>query len=128
MNLPNPPSPENPDASTTTHDSAPAPELSRVFGQRLVALCDGRPGLRGGLEADICEAPAGDLRDNPGNSCLDFVASDASLDRFNEIISPEGWHLDQYRRNPVFQNAHQYGDVIFTLGKALLTEVRTVAG
>ncbi len=29
-----------------------------------------------------------------------------------------------YRRNPVFQNAHQYGDIIFTLGKALVTEVR----
>src|SRR5206468_585198 len=29
-----------------------------------------------------------------------------------------------YRRNPVFQNAHQYGDIIFTLGRALTTEVR----
>jgi hypothetical protein len=34
--------------------------------------------------------------------------------------------LDTYRRNPVFQNAHQYGDIIFTLGKALVTEVREV--
>jgi len=34
--------------------------------------------------------------------------------------------LDSYRRNPVFQNAHNYGDVIFTLGKAVSTEVRAV--
>jgi HK97 family phage prohead protease len=56
---------------------------------------------------------------------LDFVASDESLDRYNEIISASGWKLDNYQRNPVFQNAHQYGDVIFTLGKALATEVRS---
>jgi len=36
--------------------------------------------------------------------------------------------LESYRRNPVFQNAHNYGDVLFTLGKALLTEVRAVSG
>jgi len=35
-----------------------------------------------------------------------------------------GWKLSSYHRNPVFQNAHQYGDVIFTLGKALVTEIR----
>jgi hypothetical protein len=65
----------------------------------------------------------------PGASPLaviDFVSSDATLDRYDEIISPVGWRLDNYRRNPVFQNAHQYGDIIFTLGKALITEVRTM--
>jgi hypothetical protein len=36
-----------------------------------------------------------------------------------------GWKLDNYKRNPVFQNAHQYGDILFTLGRALVTEVRS---
>ena len=58
------------------------------------------------------------------NSCLDFVSSDESLDRYNEIISASGWKLDNYVRNPVFQNAHQYGDILFTLGRALITEIR----
>ncbi|HLH54554.1 MAG TPA: hypothetical protein VKY92_13155 [Verrucomicrobiae bacterium] len=58
---------------------------------------------------------------------LDFIASDETVDRYGEIISPSGWRLEAYRRNPVFQNAHQYGDILFTLGKALITEVRTVA-
>src|SRR5712675_3436130 len=58
------------------------------------------------------------------NSCLDFVSSDESLDRYNEIISPSGWKLENYQRNPVFQNAHQYGDILFTLGRALITEIR----
>jgi hypothetical protein len=68
-----------------------------------------------------------EIAGGPG-PCLDFVASTATLDRYHEIIEPAGWRLDSYRRNPVFQNAHNYGDVLFTLGKALLTEVRTVSG
>jgi HK97 family phage prohead protease len=69
---------------------------------------------------------AGDQKtplENPP-AILDFVASDATLDRYAEIIDPAGWQLENYRRNPVFQNSHQYGDILFTLGKALITEVR----
>lgn len=90
------------------------------FGERLVTLSDGRPGLRHGLHTEVRE-PAGD---QPALSTLDFIASSETLDRYDEIISADGWNLDNYRRNPVFQNAHQYGDIIFTLGKALVTEVR----
>src|SRR5512140_2412883 len=55
---------------------------------------------------------------------LDFISSDETLDRYDEIICASGWKLDSYLRNPVFQNAHQYGDILFTLGRALLTEIR----
>jgi len=92
------------------------------FGERLVALCDGRHGLRHGIQTEVRE-PA---EDQPPASTLDFIASSETLDRYDEIISADGWNLDNYRRNPVFQNAHQYGDIIFTLGKALVTEVRMV--
>lgn len=54
---------------------------------------------------------------------LDFTVSNESLDRYGEIISANGWQLANYKRNPVFQNAHQYGDIIHTLGKALITDV-----
>src|SRR6516164_11572670 len=57
---------------------------------------------------------------------IEFVCSTGVVDRYGEIISADGWRLDNYRRNPVFQNAHQYGDIIFTLGKALITEVRSI--
>src|SRR6266404_8627100 len=87
------------------------------LSDRLITLSDGRPGLRGGIQVEI--------RDNSCNSCLDFISSDETLDRYHEIISASGWQLANYQRNPVFQNAHQYGDIIFTLGKALITEVRT---
>jgi hypothetical protein len=67
------------------------------------------------------------ITDDSCNSCLDFISSDESLDRYNEIISASGWKLDNYLRNPVFQNAHQYGDILFTLGRAIITEVRVGA-
>jgi len=89
------------------------------FGERLVTLCDGRPGLRGGF---VAEARA--VEDSPDRPVIDFIASSGQLDRYDEIVSADGWRLENYRRNPVFQNAHQYGDVLFTLGRALITEVR----
>jgi len=55
---------------------------------------------------------------------MDFIASDATLDRAHEVIVPEGWHLENYRRNPVFQNAHHYDNILFTLGRATEVEVR----
>ncbi len=107
-------------------------QLTSEFSDRLVTLSDGRSGLRGALPVEVQAAspssaePSPHLQSPAGNSqpVLRFTASDETLDRYGEIISASGWRLDNYRRNPVFQNAHQYGDVIFTLGKAISTEVR----
>jgi HK97 family phage prohead protease len=54
---------------------------------------------------------------------LDFVASDATCDRYQEVIEPSGWELANYRRNPVFLNAHEGGDVGAVIGRALWTKV-----
>jgi len=96
------------------------------LSSRLVPLSDGRPGLRGGIHVEIREPDAGSQEPESSiqNPVLDFISSDETLDRCGEIIVASGWNLYSYRRNPVFQNAHQYGDIIFTLGRALLTEVR----
>ncbi len=102
---------ENPTARSTS-------ALSEFFG-RLVPLSDGRAGLRGGLPAEV-RVPD----DQPGAPLIDFIASTEAIDRYGEVITAAGWRLEAYRRNPVFQNAHQYGDVLFTLGRALITEVR----
>src|SRR2546425_7965026 len=126
-----------------------SPNLTE-FSDRLLALCDGRLGLRGGIHVEIREPspaiciPGKDAwneiptrRDRVPDSSpsspatchsshiLDFISSDETLDRYDEIIAASGWRLANYQRNPVFQNAHQYGDLIFTLGKALATEVRS---
>src|SRR6266404_6093410 len=102
-----------------------APTLSRSdaptdFSARLLPLHDGRPGLRGTMPVEVLDTSA----PTDSSDTLDFISSDETLDRYGEIIQASGWKLDSYHRNPVFQNAHQYGDVIFTLGRALVTEVR----
>ena len=91
-------------------------ELEKTFGGRAVELCDGRTGLRGGL---AIQAKA-----DPNLPIIEFTASDDTLDRYDEVIDAKGWDLTNYRRNPVFQNSHKYGDVVFTLGKSLVTEIR----
>jgi hypothetical protein len=91
----------------------------------LVPLHDGRPGLRTLLQIEAHESTS-EISDNSCNSYLDFISSTSTLDRYHEIIDPAGWRLDSYRRNPVFQNAHNYGDILFTLGKALITELRSL--
>jgi len=100
-----------------------------------VTLCDGGPGLRAVVQIETHAPPPAEFKNQnskiqnpPPLAVLDFIASDDTLDRYGEILEPTGWRLDNYRRNPVFQNAHQYGDILFTLGKALVTEVREVAG
>ena len=100
------------------------------FSSRFVQLPDGRPGLRTCMQVETREPSKNEVGTTSTSSpsseqpCLDFISSDESLDRYDEIISASGWKLANYQRNPVFQNAHQYGDVIFTLGRALITEVR----
>ena len=102
-------------------------QLTNEFGPRLVTLCTGQAGLRGALPVEIQipqpepAAPGAPAEPAP---VIDFWASDATLDRSQEVIAAAGWQLDNYRRNPVFQNAHNYSNIFFTLGRALITEVR----
>src|SRR5436190_23970624 len=101
----------------------------------LIPLHDNRPGLRTLLQVEVSEPDLDGVSQKEtketkdtesGSAVLDFVSSTATLDRYHEIIEPAGWQLDAYRRNPVFQNAHNYGDILFTLGKALITEIRSI--
>src|ERR1043166_998387 len=95
--------------------SSPSSPLPPVDSSRLVTLSDGRPGLRGGIHIECREpaaVPPGSQPATPQPSAtLEFVASDETLDRSDEIVMASGWKLDSYQRNPVFQNAHKYGDI-----------------
>src|SRR4051812_19083219 len=98
------------------------------FDDRVVALSSGT-GLRSTIHMDVRQplpSPGGEGQDEGGLShTLDFISSDETLDRYGKVITASGWKLDTYRKNPVFQNAHQYGDILFTLGRADITEVRS---
>src|SRR5437879_2732661 len=60
------------------------------FGPRLVKLADGRPGIRGGIHVEIREpdpASSSSSSASASSSVLDFIASDETLDRYDETIS-----------------------------------------
>jgi uncharacterized protein len=97
--------------------------IEKTFASRLVTLPGGTPGLRSGLTVKVATPTDAD-----DEAILDFIASDETVDRYGEVILASGWELERYRHNPVFQNCHQYGDVVFTLGRALATEVRQTGG
>ena len=80
------------------------------------------------LRATVSEASSSQPSALNSQPVLDFISSDETIDRYSEVITVAGWNLDRYLSNPVFQNAHNYGDIIFTLGRALITEIRTIAG
>lgn len=92
-------------------------ELKEAFGSRLVTLNNGQTGLRGGILPKI-RAHEG------GEPIIDFIASDETLDRYDEIVTADGWDLVNYSKNPVFINSHQYGDISFVLGKSIFHEAR----
>lgn len=93
--------------------------LEKEFGSRLIELQAGSKGLRGGLQVKT-SVPI----DAGSEPVVDFVSSDETLDRYNEIICAKGWVLDRYLQNPVFQDSHDYSTILRTIGKATLTEIR----
>ncbi len=97
-------------------------ELETEFGvDRVKELCGGVAGIRGLMACQVKAAKGNAGQDLP--AVLDFIGSDATIDRYQETIAASGWKLDNYHKNPVFQNSHKYGDVLFTLGKSLETKV-----
>ncbi len=82
------------------------------FGDRLVTLNTGAQGLRGGLRCEVRDAADGDA------PVMDFIASDESLDRYDEVISIDGWQLDNFKANPVIPDCHDYSSISKILGRA----------
>lgn len=94
--------------------------LTEEFGPRLLELAPGQQGLRAQL-------PVRATMSDTDPDCLTMIASDATLDRYDEVIAAEGWRLENYRRNPVIQNSHQTEDILHTIGRAERTWVEAGA-
>lgn len=93
--------------------------LTEEFGPRLVTLRDGSKGLRAGIRCEV-KTLGGD------EPVLEFVATDETLDRYDEVIKLDGWQLENFRANPVVVDTHDYSSVLKILGRA--EEVSIVAG
>jgi HK97 family phage prohead protease len=83
----------------------------------LQILRNGGLGLRRQLNCEIRQT-------NDAEPILDFIASDASVDRYNEVIEPGGWQLDNYRKNPVVVDSHDYSSITRILGISVSIEVK----
>jgi HK97 family phage prohead protease len=89
-------------------------KIKTEFGMRAVTLNTGAIGLRGGLKCELRQP-----KDMPADEpCMDFIGSDGSLDRYNEVIVPSGWQLDAFRANPVIPDCHDYSSISKILGRA----------
>ena len=94
--------------------------LRKEFGARGCTLNTGAPGIRGGMACNVR-----DLGTDNGEPVLEFIGSDNTVDRYNEVISPEAWgDMKNFRANPVIPDCHDYSSVLKILGRADRVEVR----
>lgn len=50
---------------------------------------------------------------------MEYVASDETLDSYQEIIRADGWRFDRMKKNAPFVDSHNYGSVAAMLGKVV---------
>ena len=92
-------------------------QLLKEFGARICTLNGGQPGIRAGLHFTT-KAVEGE------SAQMDFVGSDAGVDRYNEVIDPKAWgDMKNFRANPVIPDCHDYSSVGKILGKAVSVQV-----
>ena len=93
-------------------------QLSAEFGSRLVTLNSGAIGLRGGLHFAVKAVDGSPAQ-------MDFIGSDGSVDRYNEVIDPAAWgDMKNFRANPVIPDCHDYSSIGKILGRAVSVEVK----
>jgi len=88
------------------------------FGNRVITLHTGQTGLRAGLHFTVKA-----VEDAPAQ--MDFIGSDGTVDRYNEVIDPVAWgEMKNFRANPVIPDCHDYSSIGKILGKAVSVEVK----
>lgn len=92
-------------------------QLKKEFGARVCTLNSGAAGLRGGMACTV--------RDLGGDEpVMEFIGSDGSVDRYNEVIDQAGWDLTAFKANPVIPDCHDYSSIAKILGRADSVEVK----
>ena len=90
-------------------------ELQNEFGARVCTLNTGASGLRGGMKCSVTKT---------GTNTIQFIGSDNTVDRYNEVIDQKGWELENFRANPVIPDCHDYSSIAKILGRAVSVEVK----
>ena len=73
---------------------------------------------KGTLQHDdvICKAAVG-AEPIPNTRRVKFVLSTGDVDRDQDLVSPDGWEIDNYKKNPVVMWSHDYSQL--PLGKTV---------
>jgi len=53
------------------------------------------------------------------NGIAEYIASDESLDSYNEVIRANGWRFDRFAKNAPFVDSHDYSCIEKQLGKVI---------
>jgi len=70
--------------------------------------CRGRSVLEAADVKRLLEAQHLEYRKGMEDRVLDFVGSDETVDRAGDIIRVDGWQLDEFKRNPIILENHDY--------------------
>lgn len=54
---------------------------------------------------------------NEQDGTVEFVASDATLDSYREIVDPRGWRFTHFAKNAPFVDSHDYSSITKLLGQ-----------
>ena len=55
---------------------------------------------------------------------VEYIASNETMDSYNEIIRADGWRFDDFQKNAPFVDSHNYESIGCVLGKVLDFQVR----
>lgn len=58
------------------------------------------------------------------DATVDYVASDESLDSYNEIILASGWRFSRFVKNAPFVDSHNYESIRYLLGRVERAEIK----
>jgi hypothetical protein len=55
---------------------------------------------------------------------VEYIASDESIDSYNEVIKADGWRFDRFKKNAPFVDSHDYSSIEKQVGKVVDFRVR----
>jgi HK97 family phage prohead protease len=84
--------------------------MNTLPDNRLVTLHTGAAGVRTALAGSFKSADTGT------EPVLTFIGSDESVDRYGDVVRQAGLKLDNFRRNPVVPDCHDYSSIARILG------------
>lgn len=61
----------------------------------------------------------GQKADAEGRKIFTYRATTAAQDRQGEVVTVDGWEVENYRKNPVILDAHQYDGIEHILGRSV---------